>query len=851
MNWQTNPYALALIISALVSIAIAIYAWRRRPAAAAATVGLFLLAAAEWSLAYALELGAVRLETKIFWAKAQYLGIVATAPLVLVIAVKYLGHDRWLTRRNLALLASVPIAILALLLTNDLHGLIWEDTRLAASGPYQMLAIDHGSFFWVLVLYSYACLGLAALLLARNYVHATKLYRAQTGVILAGTLMPWLANAFYLFNSTLFPYLDLTPLAFTLTGLLAAWGLFRYRLLEVGPIYNSAGQMTHFGTVQEAITIQKQTEEALTRLLELSRVLATSRDMDVALVKAVNSAVEIVTAAGRSTLQWLESDGETLRTVATSGTGIHRDLPPFQPGVGIAGYALLNKEIINVPDVLADERFVPGKPPLAFRSLLVAPLIVRDQALGTISLSSEQTHAFSPTDETLVGLMADQIAAALDNARAFTARRHAEEALHRHSERLQILHEIDQSILAARLPETIAVAAIGRIRKLIPCHRALVMTARDDRTIELLAAESSADLGTETDPNVYHELLGEQTLQSGWVHGVADLEALARRSALQQALYAAGIRSYVVAPLYIQGELVGMLNLESRSARAFTADHITIATEVAALLAVAIRQARLFEQAQQEIAERMQAEKALRQYTIDLEAQNAELSAFAHTVAHDLKNPLSTLVGYAQMLEHDLSNLSAQTRQEALRAIVQNGLKMGTIIDELLLLASVRARDDVETHPLEMRRIVTEARGRLLHLIEETQGNIIVPDTWPVALGHGPWVEAVWANYISNALKYGGRPPLVELGANEQEDGWVRFWVRDNGPGLTPEQQAHLFTPFERLHQVRVQGHGLGLTIVQRIVNRLGGQVGVESNGSSGHGCTFFFTLPGLDARRN
>jgi len=354
----------------------------------------------------------------------------------------------------------VPIATLALLLTNDLHGLIWEDTRLVASGSYQMLVIEHGSFFWVLVLYSYACLGLAALLLARNYVHATKLYRAQTGIILAGTLMPWLANAFYLFNSTLFPYLDLTPLAFTLTGLLAAWGLFRYQLLEVGPIYNSAGQMTHFGTVQEAITIQKQTEEALTRLLELSRVLATSRDMDVALVKAVNSAVEIVTAAGRSTLQWLESDGETLGTVATSGTGIHRDVPPFQPGVGIAGYALLNKEIINVPDVLADERFVPGKPPLAFRSLLVAPLIVRDQALGTISLSSEQTHAFSPTDETLVGLMADQIAAALDNARAFTARRHAEEALHRHSERLQILHEIDQSILAARLPETIAVAAI-------------------------------------------------------------------------------------------------------------------------------------------------------------------------------------------------------------------------------------------------------------------------------------------------------------------------------------------------------------------------------------------------------
>jgi signal transduction histidine kinase len=145
-----------------------------------------------------------------------------------------------------------------------------------------------------------------------------------------------------------------------------------------------------------------------------------------------------------------------------------------------------------------------------------------------------------------------------------------------------------------------------------------------------------------------------------------------------------------------------------------------------------------------------------------------------------------------------------------------------------------------------MGRIVAEARGRILHLIEEHQAEIELPDSWPVAMGYGPWVEAIWANYISNALKYGGCPPRVELGSTAHADGWIRFWVRDNGPGLSAEEQARLFTPFERLHEVRAQGHGLGLSIVQRIADKLGGKVGVESAGVAGEGCEFFFALPAL-----
>jgi signal transduction histidine kinase len=172
---------------------------------------------------------------------------------------------------------------------------------------------------------------------------------------------------------------------------------------------------------------------------------------------------------------------------------------------------------------------------------------------------------------------------------------------------------------------------------------------------------------------------------------------------------------------------------------------------------------------------------------------------------------------------------------------------MTNIIEELLLLASVRKVEDVEIEALNMATIVSEVLERLADMIAEHQAEIITPEAWPAALGHGPWVEEVWVNYVSNALKYGGQPPRVELGgkAPGEAHGQVRFWVRDNGAGLSAEDQARLFTPFTQIHQARAKGHGLGLSIVQRIAEKLGGQVGVESK--VGQGSVFFFTLPSAE----
>ncbi len=220
----------------------------------------------------------------------------------------------------------------------------------------------------------------------------------------------------------------------------------------------------------------------------------------------------------------------------------------------------------------------------------------------------------------------------------------------------------------------------------------------------------------------------------------------------------------------------------------------------------------------------------------------AELDAFSHTVAHDLKNPVGVTVSYAKFLKKYCTQMSKEELQQYADTILRNGYKMTNIIDELLLLASTR-KEEVELRPLKMADILDEVQHRLSFMIEEYKAELLLPSTWPMTYGYGPWVEEVWTNYLSNGMKYGGQPPIVEFGATVLGDGMVKFWVHDNGQGLTQKHQDKLFIPFTRLKQVSVQGYGLGLSIVQRIVEKLGGKVAVESEGVAGKGSIFSFTL--------
>ncbi len=254
---------------------------------------------------------------------------------------------------------------------------------------------------------------------------------------------------------------------------------------------------------------------------------------------------------------------------------------------------------------------------------------------------------------------------------------------------------------------------------------------------------------------------------------------------------------------------------------------------------------------EQEIRERIQIEQALQAANEQLqeeirerEALIADLDAFARMVAHDLKTPLQSLSLLSYLLRRELVGYpNPEAALNLVDQIQQTGMKAGSIINELLTLASLRSADVVYT-PVDMHAVVQEALARLKLMVEERKAEIAQTTEFPRALGHAPWLIEALVNLISNAINYGGDPPKIEIGADPPSDGFIRYWIKDNGNGISPQDQSRLFQDFSRLAKRRTDGHGLGLSITRRIITKLGGTVGVDSSGQPGEGAVFWFRLP-------
>jgi PAS domain S-box-containing protein len=237
---ENYSYGLPLLIPAAISSGLAFLAWRKRAIPGAVPIFFVTLALAFWSLGYAVELGLPSLSAKLFWAKIQYISIVLIPVILLVFSLQYTGRAIWVTRRNILLLLVVPLVTLSLVWTNELHLLIWRRFSLDTAGTFPVLKLEYGSAFWMFTVYSYALILLATLLLAQAFFRSQGIYRKQSFVLLLGALAPWFGNALHLSGWNLFNSLDLTPFAFTITGLFYSWGLFRFQLFDLVPIARDA-----------------------------------------------------------------------------------------------------------------------------------------------------------------------------------------------------------------------------------------------------------------------------------------------------------------------------------------------------------------------------------------------------------------------------------------------------------------------------------------------------------------------------------------------------------------------------------------------------------------------------------
>ena len=243
MHWQFTPYVLPVIASLIVSVAVAGFIWRRRPAPGATSFCLLMLAIAQWSLAYALELVSADSSTILFWDNFSWLGSAFAPTLWLIFALQYTDRTKWLTRRNTAILMVEPLLTLLLVWTNQFHGLVEDNIRLDTHGPFVGLEMTYGVWYWINIAYSYLLLFVGTILicmLIQSHMRSAHLYLGQAGALLIAVLAPWVGNALTISGLSPFPDLDLTPFAFTISGLAIGWSLFRFRLLDIIPMAREA-----------------------------------------------------------------------------------------------------------------------------------------------------------------------------------------------------------------------------------------------------------------------------------------------------------------------------------------------------------------------------------------------------------------------------------------------------------------------------------------------------------------------------------------------------------------------------------------------------------------------------------
>ncbi len=225
-----------MLAASLISIGLAYYAWKRRSVIDTESFAVLMLAVAVWSLGDVLRLISIDMSAKLFWTKFRYLGIVVAPISWLVFLLRYTGRHQWLTPRNIALLSIEPILMTLFVWTNEWHHLIWlHEGTLVPVGSLLVWKAPHGVVFWIHAAYSYGLFCLTVLLLWNTLRHSPYLYRGQAGIMLAGILISLVGNLLSTFDLIQFP-LDLTPLTFTIIGLLVIWDIIRFRLFNIVPV---------------------------------------------------------------------------------------------------------------------------------------------------------------------------------------------------------------------------------------------------------------------------------------------------------------------------------------------------------------------------------------------------------------------------------------------------------------------------------------------------------------------------------------------------------------------------------------------------------------------------------------
>lgn len=227
-----------------------------------------------------------------------------------------------------------------------------------------------------------------------------------------------------------------------------------------------------------------------------------------------------------------------------------------------------------------------------------------------------------------------------------------------------------------------------------------------------------------------------------------------------------------------------------------------------------------------------------------LAEKNRELESFVYTISHDLKNPISVILGVSDLIEQQFGSAFDKEGKDYLKMVKEEADRMLKLIDDILQVSRTH-RGMVEKEEVDTLTILNDIVSEFQHIYRDIPAIFIIQESLPTVMAHPTMLAQVFKNLLTNSIKYfdPAKPrPIIEVGYYRKRN-FHHFYVRDNGVGMSPEETSQVFDMFYRVAGSRVEGSGLGTYIVKKMVEAHGGKTWVES--AKGQGTTFTFTLPG------
>ena len=489
----------------------------------------------------------------------------------------------------------------------------------------------------------------------------------------------------------------------------------------------------------------------------------------------------------------------------------------------------------DIAELLREHPHLESVVPVGMMSYVIVPLISNDGPIGALSLGSAEADAYSRNELFLAEQVAGETAGAIASARLYAQVKRAEEEQRNLAEENAVISEIGRIIGSSLDIDEVYERFALEMRKVVDFDRVnidIIDGEKDLVTIKYLYGEGTPGYGvgaTFPIPGVGDRV---RDLMSGNI--LINDAASGPISSADLNYMEAGLLSSALVPLIAKGRVIGILVLRSRRADAYGPRERALLERLTNLIAPAVENARLYEQT-------LQAERELAQRAEELARSNEELERFAHVASHDLQEPLRMVTSYVQILAEDYKGKLDSDADRYINYAVNGADRMIMLINDLLAFSRVGTQGS-PLEPTDFNRVMEQVLVNLSVTINDTRARVTYEDL-PTVKGDPTQLTQLLQNLVSNAIKFRGddRPEVhVSVERNVKES---VFSVQDNGIGIAPRHQERIFVMFQRLHSSsEYPGTGIGLALCQKIVQRHGGRIWVESE--PGTGSTFYFTMP-------